>query len=1067
MCSPRRLVAENVDAAATEILRQVENNRNSNVFYFVGWQGWGASATLKVAVQRLKSPGSKFDKVIHLDCSVWKSRRALQKAIADELELPQSVMSILSRHDKEDDFNGVEESNRKEVREIYRHIYRRLADINRLAVVFHNGSGSYIDLNEFGIPLNSNFEGNMLLWTVQGRFRPSVTPDIHSINELNPGGVHLYGRLSYTYPPYRYDDDYIDDGLDIDRNGSLLWGFVHEEAKEVAQYTGAIDHMVVEACILYMWKLQGMGGLDWATHASNYWVCDGIIQGGSTEASAWKIGDALQRNIHLNWNWRYMRQAVSSSTALQHHHLARLPVICCPSSSSKITSVPAEETSFFLSNYENEESPSRGVATADTAIPLPASVFEHSASSLHVLHLSQCTFRFASPPFLCCSNLRFLLLHRCEDDGTSITPEDNELDQSGAWRACFWKLQVLDLSYTDWCWLLSERMMNIMANLRELNVRGIKNWSTSDLPGGGSLVKLRVTDDNVADLPRSVGASCVDTQRLIFENSATLEQAVLVNNATYDVESEGATVNRLCNISFRGCAQLRSIMLRGLLGCLHELDLSCTALETLDLREVEARGLKQLILLGCQKLRAILWPRGSSSIAATLDVFRMSTTTQSAALDQQSPHLCRWEENSKEANSASIIGSSSISASFDSDWYICVRDARLLRSLRAFYTSQWNSYPISRPARVEISSPPASGASVAAQGTSILQQPVHDVATAYAGDAITRNQLIQYEAAAAGDDDSDGEGAIRWIWDCPTTGTMHGHGWYIHVQDDEEDDEQEGENESQGSTDGTRTMPPEFICQSANVLHVHDSWSITTGIPLSPDVSWDRLQWCRVEMCPRLRSVFTTFREKEFIRWRPSMTGSKIFPYMTTFWASRLPMAKYVWNWSLEGQPDGYDSSFRSLQFLHLDYCPRVILVLPLYKYMLLPRLETLEIVCCGDLREIFPLNTRPEEQEIVKNFPRLRRIHLHNLPMLHSICGRMMSAPMLETLIVTGCPALRRVPAVGGRLAQPPTVVCEKDWWDGLEWVGLEAKHHPSLFHPRHSRHYRKAKLLRGTVLR
>jgi hypothetical protein len=57
--------------------------------------------------------------------------------------------------------------------------------------------------------------------------------------------------------------------------------------------------------------------------------------------------------------------------------------------------------------------------------------------------------------------LRFLL-HRCEDDGTSITQKDKELDQSGAWRACFWKLRVLDLSYTDWCWLLSERMMNII-----------------------------------------------------------------------------------------------------------------------------------------------------------------------------------------------------------------------------------------------------------------------------------------------------------------------------------------------------------------------------------------------------------------------------------------------------------------------------------------------------------------------------------------------------------------------------------------------------------------------------
>lgn len=196
------------------------------------------------------------------------------------------------------------------------------------------------------------------------------------------------------------------------------------------------------------------------------------------------------------------------------------------------------------------------------------------------------------------------------------------------------------------------------------------------------------------------------------------------------------------------------------------------------------------------------------------------------------------------------------------------------------------------------------------------------------------------------------------------------------------------------------------------------------------------------------------------------MTGSMMFRDLTTFWASCLPMAKYIWNWSPGAQPSEY--SFQKLQFLHLDYCPRVILVLPLYSYISLPQLETLEIICCGDLKEIFPLDPKLENQDkVVKYFPKLQRIHLHNLPKLHSICGRMMSSPMLETLNVTGCPALIRLPAVGGRLAQPPTVVCEKDWWDGLEWDGLEAKHHPSLFHPRHSRHYRKAKMLRGTVLR
>jgi hypothetical protein len=844
-----------------------------------------------------------------------------------------------------------------------------------------------------------------------------------------------------------------------DKDGTLVWGLLNEDAKEVAEYMGlGLNHMVVVACILYMWKLKGMGDIDWGTHASNYWVCDGIIQGsGSTEACAWKVGGALQTNIHLlDWSWIHMQQAIPSSTAemQMQHHSPQPPVICCPSSSSEIISVPTEATSFFLlPKYKYEESPSRRVVSVDTTIPLPACVFKHSTSSLHVLHLSRCTFRFSSPPFLSCGNLRFLLLHCCEDDVTTTTPvEAKELDQSGALRGCFSKLRVLDLSYTQWCWLLSERMMNIMSNLRELNARGIRNWKTSDLRGYGSLVNLRVEDGNTTDdLPSSICASCIDEQRLILENSTVLEQAILINDAPPGVENACATVDKICNISFRGCAQLRSILLRGLFGCLNELDLSCTAVETLDLREVQAPTLCRLILLGCHKLHAILWPPTPSSITTTLDVFCVSTTS-STALGQECPHLCKWEDKGKEVNSASTAGSSS---SIGSNWYISVRDARLLRSLEAFFKSD-DYYPISRPARVEIASPQASGDSVAAQGVSILEQHV----AIYARDTITRDQLILDKDATT---DDDGQGAIRWMWDCPMTGTMHGHGWYIHVQAD--DDEQGGEGgEAQGIKDGTWTMPPWFICDSVDVLHVHDCLSITDGIPLSRFVLCHRLHWCRVERCPMLRSVFTAYRGDISDGWVDDKT---IFPYLRTFWASHLPMTKYIWNLNLTYAPDA--GSFEHLQFLHLDYCPRVILVLPLYSDMSLPQLETLEIICCGDLREIFhPEDPKLENQdEVVKHFPKLRRIHLHNLPTLRSICGRMMSSPRLETLHVMGCPALRRLPTVEGCLAQPPTVVCEKDWWDGLEWDGLQAEHHPSLFHPRHSRHYRKPKLLRGSVLR
>jgi hypothetical protein len=47
-----------------------------------------------------------------------------------------------------------------------------------------------------------------------------------------------------------------------------------------------------------------------------------------------------------------------------------------------------------------------------------------------------------------------------------------------------------------------------------------------------------------------------------------------------------------------------------------------------------------------------------------------------------------------------------------------------------------------------------------------------------------------------------------------------------------------------------------------------------------------------------------------------------------------------------------------------------------------------------------------------------------------------------------------------------PPTMDCEKDWWDGLEWDGKEAGHHPSYYKTTHSAFYKKT-LLRATVLR
>uniref|UniRef100_M8BRW0 Uncharacterized protein n=1 Tax=Aegilops tauschii TaxID=37682 RepID=M8BRW0_AEGTA len=76
------------------------------------------------------------------------------------------------------------------------------------------------------------------------------------------------------------------------------------------------------------------------------------------------------------------------------------------------------------------------------------------------------------------------------------------------------------------------------------------------------------------------------------------------------------------------------------------------------------------------------------------------------------------------------------------------------------------------------------------------------------------------------------------------------------------------------------------------------------------------------------------------------------------------------------------------------------------------------------------------------------------------------MSAPNLETIKIRGCWSLKCLPAVSGNNEKLPSVDCEKEWWDNLEWDGVKANHHSSLYEHSHSSYY-KAQLPRGTVLR
>jgi hypothetical protein len=73
---------------------------------------------------------------------------------------------------------------------------------------------------------------------------------------------------------------------------------VHQEA-------GQINHdansTVIADCWFYMsllqYKYDNSIGYYQDTHASNYWVCDGIVSGDN----AWEIGGQLQEAMRLNY----------------------------------------------------------------------------------------------------------------------------------------------------------------------------------------------------------------------------------------------------------------------------------------------------------------------------------------------------------------------------------------------------------------------------------------------------------------------------------------------------------------------------------------------------------------------------------------------------------------------------------------------------------------------------------------------------------------------------------------------------------------------------------------------
>nr|CAB3449612.1 unnamed protein product [Digitaria exilis] len=493
------------------------------------------------------------------------------------------------------------------------------------------------------------------------------------------------------------------------------------------------------------------------------------------------------------------------------------------------------------------------------------------------------------------------------------------------------------------------------------------------------------------------------------------------NQAPIDANKKKGVV-KTSIISLQGCGRLDKLFLRGLPN-LVELDLSGCAIKVLDFRStvVDVPMLKRLFMIGCERLCAIKWGSDDDEkVPQKLQMIYVDTLPRSRRVSR--PPSLDVEQKSFQLQ---------INAS--------TTDARFARSLfapidQAYSSTYYFNIRIISSAACRIT-------------TGAILQPAARASNKTMMAGSSSDQQRQHYCLAGGvlmyGDVFTKVGDIPAMTQAFPQAPMEQSDRHIEIGGESRSLQREAEDPDANNLASLMRFYTESV-------HVHD---VSTCSNIMSSMHWYSLRLCRIERCPRLQAIFPPGALDH--AGRLEIMGD-----------SDLLMARCVW--SKGGFSYNLDH-LKSLRHLHLRCCPSLHLALAMCRRPSLPHLETLYIIHCGNLRHVFV----PDDEKIQHSsieFPKLMTIHLHDLPALQQICeGTKMMAPALETINIRGCWSLRSLPALLGRKPgmKKPAVEVEKDVWDVLQWDGVDASHHPSLYEaPVHSRFYKRC-MLRRTVLR
>uniref|UniRef100_A0A8R7R8A4 Uncharacterized protein n=1 Tax=Triticum urartu TaxID=4572 RepID=A0A8R7R8A4_TRIUA len=343
------------------------------------------------------------------------------------------------------------------------------------------------------------------------------------------------------------------------------------------------------------------------------------------------------------------------------------------------------------------------------------------------------------------------------------------------------KLEILDLSGNSEMKILPNSLSKA-SSLQVLILDGCNELKNVAIPDG---------------LPRLLKCFSLDGYGPAFIRAPTVELPLKQERPSIPATKEGASISK---ISLESFSQLENMFMRGLPN-LVELDLSGTAIKTLDFNTMvlEVPMLKQLFLLGCEHLRAIIW--------SSKDSFHLNLLCIDTRAGTGHPRPCTDPKKS-----------------FRLEVHATVVDARLLWSL---WHPLYSHYAIIKDVYFNIHA-----TSAVYNGTIESEVAYKEKKIDMYGDKVSLSQLVQADRYS--DVQSMAGDAPMLAFPKPLTNNLDRH---IEIA--------EG---SHSFESGLYDMMNFF----AESLHVHDV-STSAGLP---GVHWEFLRQCRMERCPKLGEVF-------------------------------------------------------------------------------------------------------------------------------------------------------------------------------------------------------------------